>query len=225
MNHFHLKFLSILQRCYYSLLTILFGSKGKILVYHEVDAINRYNVEESCFCSLGVFSSILDKYKEQFVSIDDFLDKGARNKIIISFDDVPESVYENAYPLLKERSVPFVIYVCPKMIGKDGFLTKAQIIEMANDPLCTVGAHTMNHTRLRYEPDSYSDIYDSKIYLENLTGKVINHLAYPFGRATSVSKRVIKEVRKAGFKSAVSTIPTEVPARFNPWYIPRLVEN
>lgn len=222
---FTLKCLSFCQRVLFSLKVIIWGGKGKILVYHEVDFDNSNNVEPSSFCSVQRFSEIINKYKGRFCSIDEFLKIGSEKGVVVSFDDVPESMFINAYPLLKKYRIPFIIYVCPKFVDKNGFLSKKQLLELAKDPLCTIGAHTMNHKKLRYESDSYSDIRDSKLYLEKLTGKNIDHLAYPFGRVTSVSKRVIKEAREAGFKSAVSTIPTLVPVKYNPWFMPRLVEN
>ena len=66
------------------------------------------------------------------------------------------------------------------------------------------------------------DIYNSKIVVEKIVGYPIKHLAYPYGRADSISHNVRKEARKAGFETAVCTIPTYVPLSFNKWYIPRI---
>ena len=190
-----------------------------------MDIENLHHVEPSSFCTVKRFSEIINKYKGNFYSIDDFLKDNRGNGVVVSFDDVPESMFINAYPLLKKNRIPFIIYVCPKFVDETGFLSKQQLLELAKDPLCTIGAHTMNHKRLRYETDSFADMYDSKVFLERLINKKVVHFAYPFGRATSVSKRNIREARKAGFKSAVSTLPTTVSQRFNYWFIPRMVEN
>ena len=126
--------------------------------------------------------------------------------------------YRFAYPL----KAPLDIYLSPKFIGKKGFLSVDQIKELANNPLCTVGAHTMNHTKLRLERDSFKDMYESKVTIERIIGKEVNHLAYPYGRADSISRKVRREAEKAGYKTATCTIPTKVPNAFDRWYIPRI---
>ena len=215
-----LRAISLAQRYYNRFLSTLCGSKGLVLVFHEVDNSNTHCVEASSFCSIDLFKDTLDKYAGQFCSIGDFV--GGKNGVVITFDDVPESVLINAVPLLQERNVPFTLYVSPKFIDKEGFLNREQILELSKNPLCTIGAHTMNHTKLREEKDSYSDILDSKTYLEKLIDKPVEHLAYPYGRADSISCKVRREAKKAGFISAVCTIPTKVPQMFDRYYIPRV---
>ena len=79
----------------------------------------------------------------------------------------------------------------------------------------------MNHPILRESKDLWSEIYDSKIYIEQIIGKKVHHLAYPYGRADSVGKQVRQCAKATGFKTAVCTIPTKVPDRCDFWYIPR----
>lgn len=217
-----LRAVSLLQRYGNKAKIVLIGSKGMILVFHEVDTENRHGVESSSFCSVEMFRQLLAEYRGQLCSLDEFLSNDKGKKVVVTFDDVPESVYTHAYPLLCEQQVPFVLYLSPKFIGKEGFLSVEQIKEMSKNPLCTIGAHTMRHTKLRTETDSYEDMHQSKVEVENIVGKPVVHLAYPYGRADSISSKVRKEARKVGFKSATCTIPTEVPKRFDRWYVPRV---
>lgn len=200
----------------------LVGSKGTIFVFHEIDTINRNSVEPSSFCTIDMFKQLLENNRGKFCSLDDLLVSASSEGYVITFDDVPESVFHNAYPMLCKYNVPFVIYLSPKYIGKKGFLSEDQIKELSNNPLCTVGAHTMNHTKLRLERDSFKDMYESKITIERIIGREVNHLAYPYGRADSISYKVRKEAKKSGFKTATCTIPTKVPSAFDKWYIPRI---
>lgn len=223
-----LRALSFLQRIYNIVLIFLYGSKGYIYVFHEIGD-ERTITDCSCYCSTDKFEKFLDalKSESEIVYIDAFIDGKLmceKKMAVISFDDVPESVYINAYPILCEKQIPFVLYLSPKFIGQDGFLTSSQIYEMIANPLCTIGAHTMEHTNLRKKTDSYSDMYNSKVALERFIGKNVSHLSYPYGRADSISCKVRKEAKKAGFKSAVCTIPTAVPNKFDQWYIPRVAE-
>lgn len=217
-----LRVLSLIQRHWNSTKIAIVGSKGTIFVFHEIDTENRYDVEPSSFCSVDMFRQVLAEHKEQFCSLDEFLTKSTDDSYVVTFDDVPESVYLNAYPILCEHQVPFVLYLSPKFIGKKGFLSVAQIQEMAKNPLCTIGAHTMNHVKLRLEANSYDDIYQSKVAIEAIVDKSVVHLAYPYGRADSISCKVRKEAKRAGFITATCTIPTKVSKWFNWWYIPRI---
>ena len=223
LKQIYFRFVSLMQRYCNKMKIALLGSKGVIFVFHEVDTENRNSVEPSSFCSVEMFIRILDENRGLFCSLDEFLtcSKDGRN-IVVTFDDVPASVYIHAYPLLCKHKVPFVLYISPKFIGKKGFLSIEQIKKMAENPLCTIGAHTMNHVKLRIERDSFEDILQSKLKLESLLDKPVEHLAYPYGRADSISSKVRKEAQKAGFKSATCTIPTGVPKRFDHWYVPRV---
>lgn len=213
---------SLMQRYWNRIKIAVVGSKGTILVFHEVDTENKNNVEPSSFCSVELFKKILEEHKGEFCNMDDFLSDSVSGKIVVTFDDVPESVYLNAYPILCELQIPFVLYFSPKFIGCRGFMSVDQIREVSKNPLCTIGAHTMKHTKLRLEADSYKDMRDSMIEVEKVIGKHVEHLAYPYGRADSISNKVRKEAKRAGFKSATCTIPTKVPKVYNKWYIPRI---
>jgi peptidoglycan/xylan/chitin deacetylase (PgdA/CDA1 family) len=83
-------------------------------------------------------------------------------------------------------------------------LSWEQIKELAQDPLVTIGAHTLNHqplVRLDFD-DAQLDIIQSKSELERHLGKKIRHFAYPFG---DVSPREVELVYKSGFLTAVTT--------------------
>ena len=144
------------------------------------------------------------------------------NGIVITFDDVPHSFLENAYPILKEKNIPFTLFICKKYVGKAGFLSENEIMELDKDPLCTIGAHTLNHVRLRNEIGSKEDIAGSKRYLERLLQHEIKYFAYPYGRYDSVSNKNRREVEEAGFVAAFSTIPSFVSYKLNRFFIPRI---
>src|SRR6185312_2165473 len=67
-----------------------------------------------------------------------------------------------------------------------------EIIDLAADPLVTIGAHTVNHKILMKVPDESSvraEMEMSRAVLEAALGKRPNHLAYPVGDATSAGPR------------------------------------
>lgn len=95
-----------------------------------------------------------------------------------------------------------------KRIQRDSQLMNLrQLIELAADPLITIGAHTHHHLslsclspiRLRHE------MMRSKTLLEDWLKQPIEHLAYPFGGQGQASTREFDAADELGFTSAVTT--------------------
>jgi peptidoglycan/xylan/chitin deacetylase (PgdA/CDA1 family) len=85
-----------------------------------------------------------------------------------------------------------------------------EIVEMAADPLVTIGAHTVNHKMLMKVPDEAAvraEMEMSRAVLEAALGKRPNHLAYPVGDPTSAGPREFRIAAELGFKTAVTTRP------------------
>jgi peptidoglycan/xylan/chitin deacetylase (PgdA/CDA1 family) len=217
-----LRGLNLFAKLYNRTLCVLFGRKGNVLVFHEVSQV--FENDQSCKIRVDTFKRIIERAAKhyQIVSVDEFLKKGLNKAAVITFDDVPLSFYKEAYPILKEKQMPFTLFISNKFVGEQGYLSEKEILVLAQDPLCTIGAHTCNHVRLRNESGSKLDIKESKNYLERLLGKPVDFLAYPYGRYDSVSVKNRQEAKNAGFKAAFSTIPTLVPFRFNKFFIPRV---
>lgn len=79
------------------------------------------------------------------------------------------------------------------------------IRKMADSPLCTIAAHTKNHSALSQldEDTALYEIMQGKTELENKIGKPVLHMAYPYGSAAEVSEREYALAKKCGFKTAV----------------------
>ena len=85
-----------------------------------------------------------------------------------------------------------------------------EIVELAADPLVTIGAHTVNHKMLKKVPDDdavRAEMEMSRAVLEAALGKRPNHLAYPVGDPTSAGAREFRIAAELGFKTAVTTRP------------------
>ena len=79
-----------------------------------------------------------------------------------------------------------------------------EIKELANEPLITIGAHTMNHISVRQQTEQlvFEEMKASKSEIEKHIGKEVVHFAYPFGGEFDVSKRDLELAAKAGFKTS-----------------------
>lgn len=93
---------------------------------------------------------------------------------------------------------------------RDLSMTWGEIAEMADDPLVTIGAHTVSHSMLKKLPDDASvraEMEQSRAVLEAALGKRPEHLAYPVGDPTSAGPREFRIAAELGFKTAVTTRP------------------
>lgn len=75
-------------------------------------------------------------------------EKKLKRYAAITFDDGLEDVYTIAYPYLAQKGIPFTAFVLSGKIGQPGYLTKEQLLEMAANPLVTIGLHGVDHTKL-----------------------------------------------------------------------------
>ena len=201
-----------------------------IFMFHHV---SNEPVEASldCKCSVEHFTKILDYLKNKgikVVSMNDALasiDDGVLSGYaVITFDDGIDDTFTIAYPLLKLYNFPFTVYITLNYLNKQGYLTSEQLEILNEDPLCTLGSHTLNHTLLRTDLNANDEIVNSKQKLENILRKEVIHFAYPFGAIIAVSNKNIIETKTAGYKSAVSSVDARLNflSTINRFYLPRI---
>lgn len=78
---------------------------------------------------------------------------------------------------------------------------------ISQDPLVTIGAHTVNHfplTKLNSN-DLEFEILQSKKILEKYIQQPVEHFAYPFGKASEASFREFEMVKSLGLKTGTTT--------------------
>lgn len=78
---------------------------------------------------------------------------------------------------------------------------------ISQDPLVTIGAHTVNHFPLtRLDPNDLEfEISESKELLEKNIKKPVEHFAYPFGKITEATFREFEMVKSLGLKTGTTT--------------------
>ena len=214
----------------------LFKSKrsivhGIILMYHHVISDESMPLS-NCVCTVDEFKKSMDeiaKHGYKFVSMDEAIEiikKGDNTQFAsITFDDVPSDFYENAYPVLLSYNIPFTLFLTVDYIYKEGYLNQEQVIELSKNPLCTIGAHTLSHPKLRNCPYAEREIYESKETLESLISKEIGYFAYPYGKSSSISRKIINIAADAGYKCAFGTSDAPIFDIIGKkkYYLPRIV--
>ena len=102
-------------------------------MYHRFDE-NKY---PSTNIRMNVFRDQIDmivRNNLNFYNPDKF-DHNFKNpkkekKILITIDDAFSSFYNNAWPYLKEKKIPFILFVSTKPVGNSGYMTWEQIKEV-----------------------------------------------------------------------------------------------
>jgi peptidoglycan/xylan/chitin deacetylase (PgdA/CDA1 family) len=152
-----------------------------ILLFHHITDIPRI-FNSGCLLSSLKFTDLIYKFT-RFGTIYEVLKTPWKRKIAISFDDGLEDIYTIAYPILKERRIPFTIFVITDFLDSPGYITAEQLKILAKDSLVTIGSHGITHKNL---PDlsieqQKSEIYDSKKILEGIINKNVDLFAYSHG--------------------------------------------
>lgn len=80
-----------------------------------------------------------------------------------------------------------------------------QIRELDQDPLCTIGAHSMTHRALSKldQRDALWEFSESRRVIADQLGKAPKHFAYPYGEAY---QREYELAGNAGYQTAVTTV-------------------
>jgi len=182
-----------------------------IIMYHRIDEdarISKLSVSPESFRRQ---MSFLKRLHYNVVRLEDLPDLVASGRIpyktiAITFDDGYENNYTRAYPILKKEGLPATIFICPKLIGKDGYLTWKQLIEMSESNVVSIGSHTMSNKYLSalQEARLSVEISDSKDAIEARIKKEVTSFSYPLGGFNDL---VRSKVIKSGYKIALATNP------------------
>ncbi len=173
-------------------------------MYHRFDE-SKY---PSTNIQLDVFKEqlqIIEQENIEFVHPKDFeqslsQDKNKR-KILLTIDDGLLSFYENAWPILKEKKIPFILFVNTREVGAYNYMNWSQISELNKFSQVEIGNHSHSHEYLVEEnPEVIQDdiLKSIKIFKDKL-GKNSEFFSYPFGEYSLAFKKIIKDL---GFKYA-----------------------
>jgi peptidoglycan/xylan/chitin deacetylase (PgdA/CDA1 family) len=94
-------------------------------------------------------------------------------------------------------------------IARDLCMSWDELKQFADDPLVTIGAHTITHCNLAKQTDATAtfEIATSRMRIEAALQRQVLHLAYPYGDKIAAGPREFAIAKAAGFKTAVTTRP------------------
>ena len=96
-----------------------------------------------------------------------------QRKILLTIDDGFSSFYNNAWPILKNKKIPFILFVSTREVGAHGYMTWDQIREISKENFVEIGNHSHTHEYLVDEKIEIirSDIEKSKSIFKKELGK------------------------------------------------------
>ena len=128
---------------------------------------------------------------------------------VITFDDGYLSVYEAAWPVLREYAWPFTIFISAGLVSSNSALYASwdQLREMGNNG-ATLANHTMTHPYFLDHPAGMSDqdwlagirreIEEAEAIIEMETGQSHKLLAYPYGEYNPQVKALVENLGYIG---------------------------
>ena len=122
-------------------------------------------------------------------------------KVLLTIDDGFQSFYDNAWPYLKEKKIPFILFVSTEPVGNKGYMTWEQIKEIDNSEFAVIGHHSHSHDYLidkSYEEFLY-DIETSSLIFKKELGYLPTLFSYPFGEYSKLMRDYISQNFKIAF--------------------------
>jgi peptidoglycan/xylan/chitin deacetylase (PgdA/CDA1 family) len=132
---------------------------------------------------------------------DNLVNLKKEKKILLTIDDAFKSFYDHAWPILKKKKIPFVLFVSTREIGSNGYMTWDQIKEISKEKFVHIGNHSYSHDYLvdKTEDEIKKDLNLAIADFKKNLGYNSPFFSYPFGE---YSNNFIKIVKNFGFKYA-----------------------
>ncbi len=155
-------------------------------MYHRFEE-NKY---PSTNIKLEIFEKHIDLIRKKNLN---FFDPGMlistfkkvknKKKVLLTIDDAFTSFYQNAWPILKSKKIPFILFVSTDAVGKYGYMTWDQIKEVEKENFAYIGNHSHSHdylTKFTFEKFKKDIEISIEIFNEKLGYNPI-YFSYPFG--------------------------------------------
>jgi len=191
-----------------AVMTSLNLQAATVLVYHHVSS----ETPPSTSVSVETFKQHLQLIEElglEVVPVTTITD-AIKNKttvehnwIALTFDDGYSSVYDTAYPILKEKNMPFTVFINPDMVKPSKLYMDWEQIKELSDNGVIIANHTLAHENLVQDGLTTQQIVDNILQTEQeiKTRLGQNHkmLAYPFGEYNETIKQELEKLGFIGF--------------------------
>ncbi|MGZ5248253.1 MAG: polysaccharide deacetylase family protein, partial [Flavitalea sp.] len=124
--------------------------------------------------------------------------------VMLTFDDTDLSQFETAVPVLDKYGYKAAYFIMTVSINRPRYMSREQIKELS-DKGNAIGSHTWDHQNVKKlkGDDWITQVDKPSKKLEEITGKKIDHFAYPFGLW---NPQAIPELKQRGIKAAYQLV-------------------
>lgn len=177
----------------------------RVLMYHSIGT-------PALGDKLGIFSLSREKFilqmsslsSGQFGQVVNFSQNSLHSegsRLSITFDDGYLDNLEVAAPILDELGFSFTVFVTSDFVRhqKKGFLSPSNLRDLSIFSGATIGSHGATHCALTEcnDEELENELISSKKFLEDVIGKEVSSIAYPYGAA---NRRVRNAALNAGYQ-------------------------
>ncbi len=201
--------------------------RSAILTYHSVDG------------SGSIISVSADLFRRQMESLMEHnipvapLDRilSGSAGVALTFDDGYRNFADVALPVLMEFKLPATVFVVSGLCGGESAWESApgiprlplmdwNTLRELPAELISLGSHSVSHRDLTRIPDDgmASELRDSRLAIEDLTGRPVNLLAYPYGSANAA----VRVAAQREYGLACSTRLSYLDAQVDRFDLPRV---
>lgn len=214
------------------------GVRVAILGYHDFSASG---AETEMRINTGKFRKQMQALKDlgiSVISMGQFLawKRGEQSipqrSAVITIDDGWLSVYTDAYPVLKEFSYPFTLFLYQKYINVQGKSLSFAMIKEMQQHGATLGSHSVTHpypatvkAQKRRGAEAYTqylnvEFGESKRFLEKNFDQTITTYAYPGGYHTD---EMLPIAANLGYTAQFTVIPGKIHRNSSNATLPRYI--
>jgi peptidoglycan/xylan/chitin deacetylase (PgdA/CDA1 family) len=174
--------------------------KVPILIYHSIDEFKGQGSKE-LYVTPKAFEEQMIYLRDHgytLLTFERWQDiYKVKKPVIITFDDGYKNNL-NAFAIFQkiknERFQPTgTIFVISDFIGRPNRLSKSDLKIMADSAMISIQSHTATHPDLTKIKNYQYELKESKDKIQNITGKPVIALAYPYG---NTNHKVVAETKK-----------------------------
>lgn len=194
---------------------VLLPKDVPILMYHTSSENNPGGLAE-LYVKPSEFEKQLQYLIEAgftFCTFDDYYRLNNIDKpIFLTFDDGYLENYTEIFPVLQKYNAKITLFLILSSITPSN-LTQEMIVEMSDSGLVKFESHTLTHPSLVQisgnDKRLTDELQDSKIKIEEITGKKVLALSYPNGEFNDIVKEKAKEFYSFGLRKDLNMHNTE----------------
>ena len=223
------------------------ASRGIVLVYHRVDRWKSYPL----VVTPEAFDEQMKHLKANYqcVSLSEFIERFENgtletHHVCVTFDDLYEDVYLNAFPILRDNAIPATVFLATdyvrateqergawelpwvRRLGAPNYhlLSWDEIEEMSKAGI-DFQAHSCSHRRLSClnSTQEKTELERSKRLIETRLNQQVRFFAYPFGGKNDFSESTVRLLKQLGYEAAFTAMPGLcISDHSSVWALPRV---